>query len=100
MFFHFGFGKRILVLNGIKETGWFRNSRFQSLNSKPTFLSVIIGIIITYFDQYRKDLDNNTIVIAHSIGNIMALTPMRRSLNTTRVKNRLSRVRQPDQFMH
>ena len=37
-----------MVVNGIKEIGWFKNSGFRSLNSKQTFLSVIIGII-TYF---------------------------------------------------
>ena len=50
MFFHFGFVKRILMVNGIKIIGWFKNTRFLFLNSKPTFLSVIMGIIITYFD--------------------------------------------------
>ena len=48
MFFHFGFDKRILVVNGIKEVGWFRYLRFRFLSSKPTFLSVIIGIIISH----------------------------------------------------
>ena len=33
MFFHFGFGKWILAVNEIKEIGWFRNTRFRSLNS-------------------------------------------------------------------
>lgn len=50
MFFHFGFGRWILTENGIKEIGWFRNIRFRFLNSRPTFLSVIMGIIIAYFD--------------------------------------------------
>ena len=49
IFFHFGFGKRILMVNGIKKIGWFRNSRFLSLSPKPTFLSVVI-YIITFFD--------------------------------------------------
>ena len=49
VFFNFGFGKRILMVNGIKETGRFRISRFRSLSSKLTFLSVIIDIIIPYF---------------------------------------------------
>ena len=31
--FHFGFSKWILIENGIKETGWFKNSGFLSLNS-------------------------------------------------------------------
>jgi len=48
MFFQFGFGGRIFVENWIKETGWFRNPRLRSLNSKPTSLSVIIGIIISH----------------------------------------------------
>ena len=48
MFFHFGFGRWILTENG-KELGWFKNSRFRSLSSKPTFLSVIMCIIIAYF---------------------------------------------------
>ena len=26
--FHFGFDKWVLVVNGIKETGWFKNTRF------------------------------------------------------------------------
>ena len=52
MLFHFGFGKRILVINWIKETGWFRNTRLRSLNSKLTFLSVIIGTIITYIRRF------------------------------------------------
>ena len=29
MFFHFGFDKWILVVNGIKEIGWFENLRFR-----------------------------------------------------------------------
>ena len=33
IFFHFGFGKRILMVNGIKKIGWFKNSRFRFLNS-------------------------------------------------------------------
>ena len=34
MFFHFGFGSRTLAENGIYGVfGWFKNSRFQSLNS-------------------------------------------------------------------
>ena len=40
--------------NGIKKLGWFRNSRFLSLNSKPTFLSVIIDIIISYFSVKHR----------------------------------------------
>ena len=40
------------MVNGIKETGWFKNSRFRSLNSKPTFLSVIIGTIIPYIRRF------------------------------------------------
>ena len=47
MFFHSGFDSLNLMVNGTKKSGWFRNLRFQSLNSKPTFLSVTIGIIIT-----------------------------------------------------
>ena len=54
MFFHFGFGRWILTENGIKEIGWLKNSRFRFLNSKPTFLSVIIGIIITYFGMIKR----------------------------------------------
>lgn len=42
-------GRWILTENEIKETGWFKNSRFQSLNPKPTFLSVITDLIIAYF---------------------------------------------------
>ena len=49
MFFHSGFGNLILTIKGIKEIGWFRISRFLSLNSRPTFLLVIIDIIIAYF---------------------------------------------------
>lgn len=45
MFFHFGFGDRILIENGIKEIGWFKNTRFQSLNSKSTFPSVILNVL-------------------------------------------------------
>ncbi len=54
MSFQFGFDKWILVVNGIKETGWFRITRFRSLKSKPTFLSVIISIIIiiTHFSSF------------------------------------------------
>ena len=49
-FFHFDFGSRALTENGIYGViGWFRNTRFRSLSSKPTFLSVIMGIIISYF---------------------------------------------------
>ena len=48
--FHFGFGSRTLTENGIYGIiGWFRISRFLSLNSRPTFLLVIIDIIIAYF---------------------------------------------------
>ena len=54
LFSHFGFDKRLLAVNGIKEIGWFKNPRFRSLNSKPTFLSVIIGTIITYFGVKHK----------------------------------------------
>ena len=32
IFFHFGFGKWIIIKNGMKEVGWFRIIRFQSLN--------------------------------------------------------------------
>ena len=52
-FSQLGFGNRILILNGIKGTGWFRNTRLQSLNSKPTFPSVIPRIAIMYFDIIR-----------------------------------------------
>lgn len=45
MFFHFGFGNRILIENWIKEIGWFKNIRFQSLNSKSTFPSVILNVL-------------------------------------------------------
>ena len=51
MFFHFDLVNRTLTENGIYGViGWFRNSRFRSLSSKPTFLSVTLFIIITYFD--------------------------------------------------
>ncbi len=55
MFFHFGFGSRTLIENGTYGViGWFKNTRFRSLSSKPTFLSVIIGTIITYFGVKHK----------------------------------------------
>ncbi len=53
MFFHFGFDSRFLTENSACGViGWFRNSRFRFLNSKPTFLSVIMGIIIAYFRRF------------------------------------------------
>jgi len=55
MFFHFGFDKRTLTENVVYGViGWFKNSRFRSLNSKPTFLSVITGIIITYLGGFME----------------------------------------------
>jgi hypothetical protein len=52
IFFHFGFSKWIFIKNGMKEVSWFKNTRFQSLNSKPTFLSVIIGTIMPYIRRF------------------------------------------------
>ena len=37
------------LLYHIVEEGWFKNSRFRSLSSKPTFLFVVTDLIIAYF---------------------------------------------------
>lgn len=63
MFLHFGFGRRIFRENGIQKSDWFRISGFLSLNSKPTFLYVIMGIIISNLAELQYSYYNSNIIL-------------------------------------
>ena len=60
------------IFNYFKKT--FEKDEYQVIMpSFPTQTDITIDGYFSVFDQYKNDLGDNTIIIAHSIGNIMSL---------------------------
>ena len=60
------------IFNYFKET-FEKNGHKVVMPLFPTQTNITIDGYFNIFDQYKNDLDENTIIIAHSIGNIMSL---------------------------
>ena len=56
-----------IIIDLSEKIGWFRDLRFRSLSSKPTFLSVIMGIVITFFSVFGMNLEKDFIIYKNYI---------------------------------
>jgi predicted alpha/beta hydrolase family esterase len=60
------------IFNYFKET--FEQNGYEVVMPQfPTQTDITIDSYFAVFDQYKADLNDNTIIVAHSIGNIMSL---------------------------
>lgn len=60
------------IFNYFKDT-FEQNGNRVVIPQFPTRTDITIDSYFAVFDQYKTDLNDNTIIIAHSIGNIMSL---------------------------
>lgn len=71
------------IFNYFKDT--FEQNGYKVVMPQfPTQTDITIDSYFAVFDQYKAGLNDNTIIIAHSIGNIMSLKYLSRSNITVR----------------